>query len=64
LDPFEEFSDEQLWDALDKAHLSEFARSLIEGLEYEIADGGNNLRFLDQYIILLTFNILVLVNAN
>jgi ABC-type multidrug transport system fused ATPase/permease subunit len=45
LDPFEEFADQELWNALEKAHLSEFAHSLIEGLNYEIADGGNNLRF-------------------
>jgi ABC-type multidrug transport system fused ATPase/permease subunit len=44
LDPFEEYSDAQLWNALEKAHLSEYVRSLIEGLEYEIADGGSNLR--------------------
>ncbi len=46
LDPFEEFDDQQLWDVLDKAHLSEFAKSLIEGLDYKIADGGNNLRYI------------------
>jgi ATP-binding cassette subfamily C (CFTR/MRP) protein 3 len=45
LDPFEEFTDQQLWNALEKAHLSEFAHSLIKGLDYEIVDGGNNLRF-------------------
>jgi ABC-type multidrug transport system fused ATPase/permease subunit len=44
LDPFEEFTDEQLRNALEKAHLSEFINSLVEGLDYEIADGGNNLR--------------------
>jgi ABC-type multidrug transport system fused ATPase/permease subunit len=49
LDPFEEFTDQQLWNVLEKAHLSEFARSLTQGLDYQIADGGNNLRFEINY---------------
>ena len=44
LDPFEEFSDAQLWSALEKAHLAEFVRTLADGLGHEIADGGSNLR--------------------
>jgi ABC-type multidrug transport system fused ATPase/permease subunit len=50
LDPFEEFTNQQLWNALEKAHLSEFAHSLDKGLDYEIAEGGNNLRFDYIYI--------------
>ena len=44
LDPFEEFSDAQIWSALEKAHLAEFVRTLADGLGHEIADGGSNLR--------------------
>ena len=44
LDPFEEHSDARLWLALEKAHLADFVRSLIGGLDHEIADGGSNLR--------------------
>lgn len=54
MDPFEEFKDDQLWDALKKAHLSEFARSLNNGLDYEIADGGNNLRLFYPSLIIHT----------
>lgn len=53
MDPFEEFSDQQLWTALEKAHLSEFVNSLIEKLDYQVADGGNNLRL---FLHLLLFN--------
>ncbi|XP_063047595.1 canalicular multispecific organic anion transporter 1 isoform X2 [Engraulis encrasicolus] len=43
LDPFEKFSDEDLWRALELSHLKEFAKGLPEGLQYEISEGGENL---------------------
>lgn len=45
LDPFEEYTDETILDALDHAHLSEFINSLPNGLEYLCTEGGDNLRF-------------------
>ncbi|PRD31029.1 UNVERIFIED_CONTAM: Canalicular multispecific organic anion transporter 1 [Trichonephila clavipes] len=36
LDPFSWYSDEQLWAALDHAHLKNFVSSLDEGLEHEV----------------------------
>ena len=44
LDPFENFSDEQIWDALDKAHLYEFVQKLDKKLLFECSEGGENLR--------------------
>ncbi|XP_012683657.2 ATP-binding cassette sub-family C member 2 [Clupea harengus] len=43
LDPFEKFSDEELWSALELSHLKEFAHGLPEGLLYEVSEGGENL---------------------
>ena len=44
LDPFEQHSDEQLWAALEHAHLRAFVTSHTEQLEYECTEGGENLR--------------------
>ena len=44
LDPFDVFSDEQIWRALEHAHLKEFVRSLPAELQYECGEGGQNLR--------------------
>ena len=44
LDPFEQYTDNQLWNALDKANLKEFVEELDDKLDYECAEGGENLR--------------------
>ena len=44
LDPFDKYSDEQIWKALEHAHLMEFVTSLPAGLVYECGEGGQNLR--------------------
>jgi len=44
LDPFDHHTDEQLWTALEHAHLKSFVLSLSEHLEYVCAEGGENLR--------------------
>ncbi|XP_054157394.1 ATP-binding cassette sub-family C member 2-like [Oppia nitens] len=43
LDPFEEYSDQQMWTALERSHLKEFISQSSDGLLYEIEEGGNNL---------------------
>ena len=45
LDPFEIYTDAQLWDALDKSNLKDFVESLDEKLLYECSEGGENLRY-------------------
>ncbi|KAF8986354.1 hypothetical protein BGZ46_005539 [Entomortierella lignicola] len=42
LDPFEENSDNDLWEALDRAHLKDQISSLPGGLSYEITQNGEN----------------------
>lgn len=44
LDPFDQYNEEQLWDSLEHAHLKEFVRSVPSQLEYEVGEGGINLR--------------------
>ena len=44
LDPFEEYSDSQLWQALEHAHLKTFVDSLPDSLAHECGEGGENLR--------------------
>ncbi|PRD28879.1 UNVERIFIED_CONTAM: Abcc2 [Trichonephila clavipes] len=43
LDPFGEHSDEDLWRAIEHAHLKTFVYSLQAGLDYEVTEGGENL---------------------
>ena len=48
LDPFDNYADEEVWKALEHAHLKNFVTSLSEGLQYKISEGGENLRFVAQ----------------
>tara|TARA_R110002050_G_scaffold23237_2_gene62755 strand:+ start:160 stop:1374 length:1215 start_codon:yes stop_codon:yes gene_type:complete len=42
LSPFGEHSDEEMWDAIRKAHLFEFVQSLPGQLDFVVADNGSN----------------------
>ena len=44
LDPFEEHSDDEIWQSLENAHLKEFFTLINADLNYEISEGGENLR--------------------
>jgi len=44
LDPFDEYTDETVWRALELAHLKPFVKGLDKSLEYELTEGGDNLR--------------------
>lgn len=44
LDPFSQYSDEEVWTALELAHLKGFVSSLPDKLNHECAEGGENLR--------------------
>ncbi|XP_074600432.1 multidrug resistance-associated protein 1-like [Brevipalpus obovatus] len=43
LDPFDKYTDQEIWESLSHAHLREFVSSLEEGLQYAIAEEGKNL---------------------
>ena len=49
LDPFDKFSDEEVWRALANSHLKNFVSSLPEGLNHVVADGGENYRYVTIY---------------
>jgi ABC-type multidrug transport system fused ATPase/permease subunit len=44
LDPFDSYSDEDLWKALEHSHLHKFVTNAPAKLEMECAEGGENLR--------------------
>eukprot|EP01125_Pyxidicula_operculata_P009772 TRINITY_DN3212_c0_g1_i3.p1 TRINITY_DN3212_c0_g1~~TRINITY_DN3212_c0_g1_i3.p1 ORF type:complete len:1599 (+),score=296.82 TRINITY_DN3212_c0_g1_i3:668-5464(+) len=43
LDPFSEYSDEQVWESLRKVHLAPLVRGFPEQLETQVLEGGENL---------------------
>ncbi|XP_056465276.1 ATP-binding cassette sub-family C member 2-like isoform X2 [Gadus chalcogrammus] len=43
LDPFENFSDQEIWIALELSHLKDYVAGLEKGLQYEVSEGGENL---------------------
>ncbi|CAK5075179.1 unnamed protein product [Meloidogyne enterolobii] len=43
LDPFDDYTDASLWEALEKAHLAETIREIEGGLDYKVAESGANL---------------------
>ena len=45
LDPFDEYSDDAVWEALEHAHLKTFVAGLQKGLQHECTEGGENLRY-------------------
>ena len=51
LDPFESYTDQEVWTALESAHLKNFVSSLAEQLNYPIAEGGENLRYNISYVL-------------
>ena len=44
LDPFDEYSDDAVWQSLEHAHLKTFVSGLPKGLQHECTEGGENLR--------------------
>ena len=53
LDPFSHYSDDELWKALELAHLKDYASNLETGLLHEIAEGGENLSVGQRQLVCL-----------
>ena len=53
LDPFNKYSDQLLWDALDKVQLKDMLKELKGGLEYQIEKAGSNLSVGQKQLICL-----------
>uniref|UniRef100_A0A8C2ASI0 Multidrug resistance-associated protein 1 n=1 Tax=Cyprinus carpio TaxID=7962 RepID=A0A8C2ASI0_CYPCA len=45
LDPFDGYTDEEVWRALELAHLKNFVSGLPDKLNHECSEGGENLRY-------------------
>lgn len=53
LDPFGHQSDDDIWRALELAHLKTFVKGLTAGLNHEVAEGGENLSVGQRQLICL-----------
>ncbi|XP_054155704.1 multidrug resistance-associated protein 1-like [Oppia nitens] len=53
LDPFDKFSDDQLWLVLDQSHLKEFVLSTDTGLDHPVTESGDNMSVGQRQLICL-----------
>ncbi|KAF4093148.1 hypothetical protein AMELA_G00028850 [Ameiurus melas] len=53
LDPFDGYSDEEVWKALELAHLKTFVSGLQEKLNHECSEGGENLSLGQRQLVCL-----------
>ena len=53
LDPFENNTDDEIWRALEHAHLKAFVKGLTAGLNHEITEGGENLSVGQRQLVCL-----------
>ncbi|CAF0716991.1 unnamed protein product, partial [Brachionus calyciflorus] len=53
LDPFEKYSDEEIWNTLELAHLKDFVMGLEKKLDHECSEGGENLSVGQRQLICL-----------
>lgn len=53
IDPFNSFNDDAIWIALEHSHLKAFVRSLSNGLDHLITEGGENLSVGQRQLVCL-----------
>ncbi|XP_054155816.1 ATP-binding cassette sub-family C member 3-like, partial [Oppia nitens] len=53
LDPFGQFSDDHLWTVLDQSHLKEFVAANDRGLDWSVAESGDNMSVGQRQLICL-----------
>ena len=54
VDPIGDHTDEEIWRALEQSHLKSFVDTLEAGLDYEIAEGGENISSGQKQLVCLT----------
>nr|AHK05652.1 ATP-binding cassette transporter sub-family C member 4 [Tigriopus japonicus] len=58
LDPFDDYQDHQIWQALEQVHLDQAVKHMSHGLETEMSEGGSNLSAGQRQLICLARAIL------
>lgn len=53
IDPFNVYTDDQVWSALEHAHLKDYVKGTSLGLLHEIAEGGENLSIGQRQLVCL-----------
>lgn len=53
IDPFGYYTDEEIWRALDLAHLKSYVKGLQMGLSHEISEGGENMSVGQRQLVCL-----------
>ncbi|EMP37352.1 Multidrug resistance-associated protein 1 [Chelonia mydas] len=53
LDPFDKYSDEEIWTSLELAHLKNFVSSLPDKLNHECSEGGENISVGQRQLVCL-----------
>ncbi|KAG5675829.1 hypothetical protein PVAND_005699 [Polypedilum vanderplanki] len=53
IDPFDSYSDDAIWKALEHSHLKAFVAGLADGLSYKITEGGENLSVGQRQLVCL-----------
>lgn len=53
IDPFNTYADDAIWTSLEQSHLKVFVKGLSDGLEYKIAEGGENLSVGQRQLVCL-----------
>lgn len=54
IDPFRTYTDDEIWIALEQSHLKGFVKGLSEGLDYTIAESGENLSVGQRQLVCLS----------
>ena len=53
IDPFNLYTDDQIWTALENSHLKSFVKGLGEGINHVISEGGENLSVGQRQLVCL-----------
>lgn len=53
VDPFNNYTDDEIWQSLEHAHLRSFVQTLSSGLMYGIVEGGDNLSIGQKQLVCL-----------